>query len=202
MEVKKDVEEVSHREQAKADGRIIAVGDRHLYGPVMEDVGEDDPLYNNVLITTINALYNWGRRSSLWPVGMGLACCAMEFVGSQASRYDIARFGAEVVRASPRQSDLMVISGTVTNKMAPAVRRIYDQMAEPRYVIAMGSCACSGGPFVGSYNVVMGVDQILPVDVYLPGCPPRPEAFIEAILALQKKIDKQKIFLQYIRGDK
>ncbi|MCL5959423.1 MAG: NADH-quinone oxidoreductase subunit B [Chloroflexi bacterium] len=153
-------------------------------------------------MTTINALYNWGRRNSLWPVGMGLACCAMEFIGAQASRFDISRFGAEVVRPSPRQADLMIVSGTVTNKMAPAVRRIYDQMSEPRYVIAMGACACSGGPFVGSYNVVMGVDKIIPVDVYVPGCPPRPEALIEGIMAVQKMIDKQRVFVSYMRSAK
>lgn len=202
MEMKHGSEEQSRIDTLASGGRVIRLGERQLYGPELVEAGADDELYNNLLVMAVNSLYNWGRRSSLWPVGMGLACCAMEFIGAQASRFDFARFGAEVVRPSPRQADLMVVSGTVTNKMAPAVRRIYDQMAEPKYVIAMGSCACSGGPFVGSYNVVMGVDKILPVDVYLPGCPPRPEAFIQAIMTLQKKIDKQKIFFQLIRGEK
>jgi len=133
---------------------------------------------------------NWGRKNSLWPMPMGLACCAIELMAAGASRFDIARFGMEVMRFSPRQSDVMIVAGTVTYKMALAVKRIYDQMPEPKWVIAMGNCAISGGPFVfpGQYAVVEGVDKLFPVDVFIPGCPPRPEALIEGILKLEEKL--------------
>jgi NADH-quinone oxidoreductase subunit B len=144
-----------------------------------------------VLVTTIQELYNWGRRSSIWPMQFGLACCAIEMIATTMARYDLARFGAEVFRPSPRQADLMIVSGTVTKKMAPQVVRLYNQMAEPRYVIAMGACAISGGPFKQGYNVLKGIDRYIPVDVHIPGCPPRPEALIEAFMTLQKKIDGQ-----------
>jgi len=144
-----------------------------------------------VLVTTIEELYNWGRRSSVWPMQFGLACCAIEMIATTMARYDLARFGAEVFRPSPRQADLMIISGTVTKKMAPQVVRLYNQMAEPRYVIAMGACAISGGPFKQGYNVLKGIDRYIPVDVHIPGCPPRPEALIQAFMLLQKKIDGQ-----------
>jgi NADH-quinone oxidoreductase subunit B len=144
-----------------------------------------------VLVTTIQELYNWGRRSSVWPMQFGLACCAIEMIATTMARYDLARFGAEVFRPSPRQADLMIISGTVTKKMAPQVVRLYNQMAEPRYVIAMGACAISGGPFKQGYNVLKGIDRYIPVDVHIPGCPPRPEALIQAFMTLQKKIDEQ-----------
>jgi len=144
-----------------------------------------------VLVTTIQDLYNWGRRSSVWPMQFGLACCAIEMIATTMARYDLARFGAEVFRPSPRQADLMIISGTVTKKMAPQVVRLYNQMAEPRYVIAMGACAISGGPFKQGYNVLKGIDRYIPVDVHIPGCPPRPEALIHAFMTLQKKIDEQ-----------
>ena len=144
-----------------------------------------------VLVTTIEELYNWGRRSSIWPMQFGLACCAIEMIATTMARYDLARFGAEVFRPSPRQADLMIISGTVTKKMAPQVVRLYNQMAEPRYVIAMGACAISGGPFKEGYNVLKGIDRYIPVDVHIPGCPPRPEALIQAFMLLQKKIDGQ-----------
>ena len=146
-----------------------------------------------VLVTTIEQLYNWGRRNSVWPMQFGLACCAIEMIATTMARYDLARFGAEVFRPSPRQADLMIVSGTVTKKMAPQVVRLYNQMAEPRYVIAMGACAISGGPFKQGYNVLKGIDRYIPVDVHIPGCPPRPEALIQAFMTLQKKIDSQSL---------
>ena len=142
-----------------------------------------------IVVTTIEELYNWGRRSSVWPMNFGLACCAIEMIATTMARYDLARFGAEVFRPSPRQADLMIISGTVTKKMAPQVVRLYNQMGEPRYVIAMGACAISGGPFKQGYNVLKGIDRYIPVDVHIPGCPPRPEALLQAFITLQKKID-------------
>ena len=144
-----------------------------------------------VFVTSIQELYNWGRRSSVWPMQFGLACCAIEMIATTMARYDLARFGAEVFRPSPRQADMMIISGTVTKKMAPQVVRLYNQMAEPRYVIAMGACAISGGPFKQGYNVLKGIDRYIPVDVHIPGCPPRPEALLQAFITLQKKIDAQ-----------
>src|SRR5581483_2886150 len=144
-----------------------------------------------VFVTTIEELYNWGRRSSVWPMQFGLACCAIEMIATTMARYDLARFGAEVFRPSPRQADLMIISGTVTKKMAPQVVRLYNQMAEPKYVIAMGACAISGGPFKQGYNVLKGIDRYIPVDVHIPGCPPRPEALLHAFMTLQEKIDQQ-----------
>jgi len=142
-----------------------------------------------IVVTTIEELYNWGRRSSVWPMNFGLACCAIEMIATTMARYDLARFGAEVFRPSPRQADLMIISGTVTKKMAPQVVRLYNQMGEPRYAIAMGACAISGGPFKQGYNVLKGIDRYIPIDVHIPGCPPRPEALLEAFMLLQKKID-------------
>jgi len=144
-----------------------------------------------IFVTTIEELYNWGRRSSVWPMQFGLACCAIEMIATTMARYDLARFGAEVFRPSPRQADMMIISGTVTKKMAPQVVRLYNQMAEPKYVIAMGACAISGGPFKQGYNVLKGIDRYIPVDVHIPGCPPRPEALLHAFITLQKKIDGQ-----------
>jgi NADH-quinone oxidoreductase subunit B len=146
-----------------------------------------------VFVTTIEELYNWGRRSSIFPMQFGLACCAIEMIATTMARYDLARFGAEIFRPSPRQADLMIISGTVTKKMAPQVVRLYNQMAEPKYVIAMGACAISGGPFKQGYNVLKGIDRYIPVDVHIPGCPPRPEALLQAFMTLQKKIDGQQL---------
>ena len=140
-----------------------------------------------VFVTTLQELYNWGRRSSVWPMQFGLACCAIEMIATTMARYDLARFGAEVFRPSPRQADMMIISGTVTKKMAPQVVRLYNQMAEPRYVIAMGACAISGGPFKQGYNVLKGIDRYIPVDVHIPGCPPRPEALLQALMTLAEE---------------
>jgi NADH-quinone oxidoreductase subunit B len=148
---------------------------------------------SGIVTTTVDTAVNWARKSALWPMTFGLACCAIEMIATVAARYDVDRFGAGVFRGSPRQSDLMIVAGTLTRKMAPVVRRIYDQMPEPRYVIAMGSCATSGNVY-NTYSVVQGVDQIVPVDVYIAGCPPRPEALIDGILMLQKKIMEQKVF--------
>jgi NADH-quinone oxidoreductase subunit C/D len=147
----------------------------------------------NPLINGVDALYNWGRMYSMWPIAFGLACCAIEFFATGTARYDLARFGSELVRASPRQADLMVVSGTVTKKMAPQVVRLYNQMAEPKYVIAMGACATAGGPFKEGYNVVSGIDKYLPVDVYIPGCPPTPQAFLQGLVKLQQKIKGQSV---------
>ncbi|XOV69554.1 MAG: NADH-quinone oxidoreductase subunit B [Verrucomicrobiota bacterium] len=141
-----------------------------------------------IFTTTLSEIYNWGRRNSLWPLQFGLACCAIEMIATSMSRYDLARFGAEVFRPSPRQADLMIVSGTVTKKMAPQVVRLYKQMPSPKYVIAMGACAISGGPFKHGYNVLKGIDRFIPVDIHIPGCPPRPEALLHAIMTLQRKI--------------
>lgn len=142
-----------------------------------------------VVVTTLQDLYNWGRKSSIWPMQFGLACCAIEMIATACARYDIARFGAELFRPSPRQADLMIVAGTVTKKMAPMVVRLYNQMPDPKYVISMGACAISGGPFRDGYNVLKGIDRFVPVDVHIPGCPPRPEALLDALIKLQKKID-------------
>jgi len=141
-----------------------------------------------VFLTTWEQLVNWGRSNSIWPLQFGLACCAIEMIATAASRYDIARFGSEIFRASPRQADLMIVAGTVTKKMAPQVVRLYNQMAEPKYIIAMGACATSGGPFHKGYNVLKGIDRYIPVDVYIPGCPPTPQALLEGLTKLQERI--------------
>jgi len=144
-----------------------------------------------VYVTTWDQLVNWGRRNSIWPLQFGLACCAIEMIATAASRYDIARFGSEIFRASPRQADLMIVAGTVTKKMAPQVVRLYNQMGEPKYVISMGACATSGGPFHKGYNVLKGIDRYIPVDVYIPGCPPTPQALLEGLMKLQAGIKGQ-----------
>ena len=150
-------------------------------------------LEGTVNITTLDKIYNWGRRSSLWPLMFGLACCAIEMICTAASRYDFSRFGMEVMRPSPRQADVMIVSGTVTKKMIPTLVRLYNQMPEPKYVVAMGACASGGGPFKEGYNVVSGVDKFVPVDVYIPGCPPTPQALLHGLISLQKRIDTQSI---------
>ncbi|MEA2484537.1 MAG: NADH-quinone oxidoreductase subunit [Thermoleophilaceae bacterium] len=153
-------------------------------------MGLEEKLPNGILLATVEGLVNWTRKASLWPATFGLACCAIEMMTSGAPRYDLGRFGMEVFRPSPRQADLMIVAGRVTNKMAPVLRQIYDQMAEPRWVLAMGVCASSGGMF-NNYAVVQGVDHVVPVDMYLPGCPPRPEMLIDAILKLHQKIQHE-----------
>ena len=162
-------------------------------GPFMTEkteIGYNSKVEGEVIHTTVDAAVNWFRKNSLWPMPMGLACCGIELMASGCSRFDISRFGSEVMRFSPRQSDVMIVAGTVTYKMAPAVKRIYDQMTEPKWVIAMGACASSGGMY-RSYAVLQGVDQIVPVDVYIAGCPPRPEAILEGLMKLQDKVAKE-----------
>jgi NADH-quinone oxidoreductase subunit B len=158
--------------------------------PVKTEIGYDRNIEGDVIHTRVDAALNWFRKNSIWPMPMGLACCAIELMATGASRFDISRFGMEVMRFSPRQSDVMIVAGTVTYKMALAVRRIYDQMAEPKWVIAMGACASTGGMY-RSYSVLQGVDNILPVDIYVAGCPPRPEALLDALMKLQGQVQRE-----------
>ena len=148
----------------------------------------------NVMLGCLDDLINWGRSNSLWPLTFATSCCGIEFMAVGAARYDFARFGFEVARASPRQADMIMVAGTITHKMAPVLKRLYDQMADPKYVVAVGGCAISGGPFKKSYHVLNGVDKILPVDVYIPGCPPRPEALLYGMMQLQRKVKLEKFF--------
>jgi NADH-quinone oxidoreductase subunit B len=152
-------------------------------------------LQGQIAITSLDKIYNWGRSASVWPMMFGLACCAIEMICTAASRYDLARFGMEIMRPSPRQSDLMIVSGTVTKKMMPIIVRLYNQMPEPKYVLAMGACASGGGPFKEGYNVVSGVDKYIPVDVYVPGCPPTPQALLNGLMKIQEKIRGESIKL-------
>lgn len=178
----------------RVEGAAIEALRRRATQPVPDpDAWLREEISRNVLVTSIDALINWGRRSSVWPATFGLACCAFEMIAAAASRFDISRFGMEVFRPSPRQADLLIVSGTVTLKMAPFVKRIYEQIGEPKWVVAMGACACSGGTFAGSYSVLPGVNRIIPVDVYVPGCPPRPESLLYAFMMLHKKIAKDTI---------
>ena len=171
----------------------------------LKSPGYDIPpeMQGQVAITTLDRIYNWGRRYSVWPMMFGLACCAIEMICTAASRFDLSRFGMEIMRASPRQADMMIISGTVTKKMVPQIVRLYNQMPEPKYVVAMGACASGGGPFKDGYNVVSGIDKFLPVDVYIPGCPPTPQALLHGLMKLQEMIDQQSLknVRWYQKGD-
>jgi NADH-quinone oxidoreductase subunit B len=155
-------------------------------------MGLEEHIPRGILLTTVDKVVNWSRKSSTWPMTFGLACCAIEMMAAAAGRFDLARFGMEVYRASPRQADLMIVAGRVSNKMGPVVRMLYEQMAEPKWVIAMGACASSGGVF-NNYAVIQGVDKIVPVDIYVPGCPPRPEQLIEGIMKLHAKMQKESL---------
>ncbi len=157
---------------------------------------------NNFFLTTVDSLINWGRSNSIWPLTFATSCCGIEMMAAGASRHDFARFGVEVYRASPRQADVIVVAGTIVNKMAPVLKRLYDQMADPKYVIAMGACAISGGPFYyNTYHVIKGVEHVIPVDVYIPGCPPRPEALLYGIMQLQRKIQTETLKNKYAKED-
>jgi NADH-quinone oxidoreductase subunit B len=190
MEVSRDRKYIySDAELDRTEGQVIEslkAGSRETIPD--PDAWLDEEIKRNVMLTTVDAILNWARRSSLWPVICFPACCAFEFIAAEGPRFDMSRFGMEILRASPRQADLMITAGTLTWKMAPNVRRIYNQMPEPKWVIAMGACAISGGIFASSYAVVPGYNRIIPVDVYVPGCPPRPEALIYGVQMLQKKI--------------
>jgi len=179
------------KDEGKQINELIARSQKPIPDP---DEWLDEEIKRNILLTTVDAILDWGRRASLWPAVAFPACCAFEFIATEASRFDLSRFGMEFIRASPRQADLMITAGTLTWKMAPQIKRIYDQMAEPKWVIAMGACAISGGIFRSSYSVVPGYNRIIPVDVYVPGCPPRPEALIYGIRMLYQKIDKTSLF--------
>jgi NADH-quinone oxidoreductase subunit B len=170
-----------------------------IYRERIETMGLEDKIPEGILTTSLEGLVNWGRANSTWPLLFGLACCAMEMIAAGTARHDISRYGSELFRASPRQADLMIVSGRVSNKMGPVIKRIYDQMLEPKWVIAMGICASAGGPF-NNYAIVQGVDKIIPVDVYVPGCPPRPEALLFALDKLRAK-QGQETFAQYKRAE-
>ncbi len=178
-------------EQDRTEGEAIEALKEGSQQPIPDpDRWLDEELKRNIVLTSVDAVISWARRSSLWPAICFPACCAFELIAANASRFDLSRFGMEILRASPRQADLMITAGTLTWKMAPQVKRIYEQMAEPKWVIAMGACGISGGIFRSSYNVVPGYNRLIPVDVYVPGCPPRPEALLYGIEMLRKKISK------------
>jgi NADH-quinone oxidoreductase subunit B len=164
-----------------------------LKGLQNPDIPVPEELQSTIAVTSLDRIYNWSRSKSVWPMLFGLACCAIEMIATASSRYDMSRFGMEVMRASPRQADLLIVSGTVTKKMVVPIVRIYNQMPEPKYVLAMGACASGGGPFKEGYNVVSGIDKFIPVDVYVPGCPPTPQALMHGFLTLHKKIESQSL---------
>ncbi|GAB4570426.1 MAG: hypothetical protein Kow0077_04500 [Anaerolineae bacterium] len=168
-------------------------GKSGLEGLHNPDIPIPEELQSTIAVTSLDRIYNWSRAKSVWPLLFGLACCAIEMIATASSRYDMSRFGMEVMRASPRQADLLIVSGTVTKKMIVPIVRIYNQMPEPKYVLAMGACASGGGPFKEGYNVVSGIDKYIPVDVYVPGCPPTPQALMYGFLTLHKKIESQSI---------
>jgi NADH-quinone oxidoreductase subunit B len=191
MSVEEMLPAYSASELDKAEGQVIEQLKERSRVPIPDpDAWLEEEIARNVLTTTVDAILNWGRHFSVWPVLCFPACCAFEVMATAVSRFDISRFGMELMRASPRQADLMLVAGTVTWKMAAALKRIYDQMPEPKWVVAMGSCTISGGTFSESYSVVPGINRIVPVDVYVPGCPPRPEALLHGIIMLHRKIDK------------
>src|SRR5579859_2245454 len=167
-------------------GKHVTLTKPDDFGSLLKDEG--------IIFTTLDKAVNWARKSSIWPLGFGLACCAIEMMSMAAARYDLGRFGAELFRPSPRQADLMIVAGRLSQKMAPALRQIYDQMADPKWVIAMGDCASCGGIF-NNYAIVQGCDKVIPVDVYVPGCPPRPEQLIDAVMKLQQKIMAEGIYV-------